>query len=111
MKCLYRGYTDATFAHLKARPATSATSASLGPVIRAEVGDTIKVVFRNTCPFPTSIHPHGVFYDKSSEGAPYNDGTHGAKQGRRRRADRRHAHLHLGGAAARRARAPTTAAR
>ena len=26
------------------------------------------------------MHPHGVFYDKSSEGAPYNDGTHGAKK-------------------------------
>jgi manganese oxidase len=44
-------------------------------VIRAEVGDTIRVVFRNACPFPTSVHPHGVFYAKSSEGAPYNDGT------------------------------------
>ena len=42
------------------------------------MGDTIRVVFRNTCPFPTSVHPHGVFYAKSSEGAPYNDGTSGA---------------------------------
>src|SRR5262249_58631916 len=24
------------------------------------------------------VHPHGVFYDKDSEGAPYNDGTTGA---------------------------------
>ena len=23
------------------------------------------------------MHPHGVFYDKDSEGAPYNDGTSG----------------------------------
>ena len=30
------------------------------------------------CPFPASIHPHGVLYEKSSEGAPYNDGTSGA---------------------------------
>lgn len=44
-------------------------------MIRAEVGDTIKVVFHNTCDFPTSMHPQGVFYKKSSEGAPYNDGT------------------------------------
>ena len=50
----------------------------LGPVIRAEVGDTIHVIFRNNCPFPTSVHPHGVFYAKNSEGAPYNDGTSGA---------------------------------
>jgi len=36
------------------------------------------VAFRNTCPFPASVHPHGVFYDKDSEGAPYNDATSGA---------------------------------
>jgi hephaestin len=36
------------------------------------------VVFSNACPFPTSVHPHGVFYDKGSEGAPDNDGTSGA---------------------------------
>ena len=46
-----------------------------GRSIRAEVGDTIKVVFRNNCPFPASVHPHGVFYNKDSEGAPYDDGT------------------------------------
>jgi hephaestin len=27
--------------------------------------------------FPATIHPHGVLYTKSSEGAPYNDGTSG----------------------------------
>jgi manganese oxidase len=43
----------------------------LGPVIRAEVGDTIVVKFRNKTRFPASMHPHGVFYDKNSEGAPY----------------------------------------
>ena len=79
-KCLYRGYTDGTFAHLEARAPEDRYLGLLGPVIRAEVGDTIKVVFRNTCPFPASVHPHGVFYAKSSEGAPYNDGTHGAKK-------------------------------
>jgi hephaestin len=30
-----------------------------------------------SCSFPASIHLHGVFYDKNSEGAPYNDGTRG----------------------------------
>ena len=60
------------------RPADERYLGLLGPVIRAEVGDTIKVVFRNTCPFPASVHPHGVFYEKDSEGAPYNDGTSGA---------------------------------
>jgi manganese oxidase len=74
-KCLYRGYTDQTFAHRATRPASERYLGILGPVIRAEVGDTIKVVFRNTCSFPTTVHPHGVLYAKSSEGAPYADGT------------------------------------
>jgi len=80
VKCLYRGYTDATFGHRITRPADEKYLGLLGPVIRAEVGDTIKVVFRNTCPFPASVHPHGVFYAKNSEGAPYNDGTHVANK-------------------------------
>lgn len=74
-KCLYRGYSDSSFAHPQVRPTDQQYLGILGPVIHAEVGDTVKVVFRNTCPFPTSVHPHGVFYAKSSEGAPYNDGT------------------------------------
>ncbi|HVN10466.1 MAG TPA: multicopper oxidase domain-containing protein [Kineosporiaceae bacterium] len=49
----------------------------LGPVIRAAVGDTVKVVFRNNCSIPASVHPHGLFYRKDSEGAPYNDRTSG----------------------------------
>jgi FtsP/CotA-like multicopper oxidase with cupredoxin domain len=39
------------------------------------VGDTIKIVYRNNVSFPNSLHPHGVFYDKDSEGAPYVDET------------------------------------
>ena len=78
VKCLYRGYTDGTFRHLQQRRPDERYLGLLGPVIRAEVGDTIKVVFRNTCPFSTSVHPHGVFYLKDSEGAPYDDGTSGA---------------------------------
>ena len=85
-KSLYRGYTDATFTHAIVRPTSCAPTARvcddtlgiLGPVIRAAVGDTIKVVFKNNTSYPASIHPHGVFYNKNSEGAPYNDGTSGA---------------------------------
>ena len=75
LKCLYRGYSDAAFDQLEARPAADQYLGLLGPIIRAEVGDTIRIVFRNTCPFATSMHPHGVLYSKSSEGAPYDDGT------------------------------------
>jgi FtsP/CotA-like multicopper oxidase with cupredoxin domain len=49
----------------------------LGPIIRGSVGDSVRVVFRNHGSHPYSIHPHGVFYTKSNEGAPYNDGTSG----------------------------------
>jgi hypothetical protein len=75
VKCLYRGYTDGRFEHLTLRAPGERYLGFLGPVIRAEVGDTIKVVFRNACEFPTSMHPHGVFYEKDSEGAPYDDAT------------------------------------
>jgi manganese oxidase len=47
----------------------------LGPILRANVGDRIVVKFKNETQFPASMHPHGVRYNKASEGAPYNDGT------------------------------------
>jgi FtsP/CotA-like multicopper oxidase with cupredoxin domain len=76
-KVLYREYTDSTFKTLKPRPAEWQHLGFLGPLIRAVVGDTIRVVFRNNGDRPYSMHPHGVLYDKSSEGVPYNDGTSG----------------------------------
>lgn len=77
-KALYREYTDATFTTLKPRPPEWEHLGLLGPLLRAEVGDTIRVVFRNNVDFPASLHPHGVFYNKDSEGAPYADRTSGA---------------------------------
>jgi manganese oxidase len=77
-KAMYREYTDETFAHLKPRPAEWESSGILGPILRAEVGDTIRVVFKNNATHPYSMHPHGVFYKKDSEGALYEDGTSGS---------------------------------
>jgi hephaestin len=77
-KVLYREYTDSTFRTLTPRPAEWQHLGFLGPLIRGVVGDTIRVVFRNNAHRPFSVHPHGVFYQKSSEGVPYNDGTSGA---------------------------------
>lgn len=77
-KALYREYTDSTFTTLKPRPPEWEHLGFLGPLLRAEVGDTIRVVFKNNARFPATLHPHGVSYDKDSEGAPYNDGTSGA---------------------------------
>ncbi|MGI0007499.1 MAG: multicopper oxidase domain-containing protein [Nitrosotalea sp.] len=75
IKCLYRGYTDATFTTQQPVDPKWQHLGMLGPVIHAEVGDTIKVVFKNNCSISTSMHPHGVFYDKADEGAPYDDGV------------------------------------
>jgi FtsP/CotA-like multicopper oxidase with cupredoxin domain len=74
-KVLYREYTDSSFRTLKERAPNWEHLGFLGPVIRAVVGDTIRVVFRNNAHRAFSVHPHGVFYDKRSEGVPYNDGT------------------------------------
>jgi len=80
LKALYREYTDAMFTTLKPRPPEWEHLGTLGPVIRGEVGDTIVVHFKNNARFPFSVHPHGVFYEKDSEGAPYNDGMSGANE-------------------------------
>ncbi len=77
-KAVYREYTDASFKTLKPRPAEWEHLGMLGPLLRGEVGDTIQVIFRNNATHPYSMHPHGVFYNKDSEGTPYRDGTEGA---------------------------------
>lgn len=80
LKAVYREYTDETFTALKAIPPEWAHLGVLGPVIRGVIGDTFKIVFRNNGRFPFSMHPHGVFYEKDSEGAGYDDGTSGDDQ-------------------------------
>ncbi len=77
-KAIYREYTDEAFSTLKPHPPEWEHLGILGPLVRAEVGDTIVIVFKNNAPFPASVHPHGVFYEKDSEGAPYSDRTDGA---------------------------------
>lgn len=74
-KAVYREYTDASFTTLKPRGADWEHLGLLGPAIHAEVGDTIKVYFKNNGTQNYSLHPHGVFYEKGSEGAYYNDGA------------------------------------
>jgi FtsP/CotA-like multicopper oxidase with cupredoxin domain len=76
-------YTDANFATAKTRPNKELHLGILGPTLRAAVGDTIVVVFKNNVPtgmaqpmgrkadLGFSLHPHGVFYDRANEGAPY----------------------------------------
>ncbi len=76
-KARYQAYTDNTFTTLAPISSGWEHLGLLGPVIRAAVGDTVLVHFRNNTKFLTSVHPHGVRYDKASEGAPYADGTSG----------------------------------
>jgi manganese oxidase len=75
-KARFVEYTDISFKVIKPRSEEWEHLGILGPVIRANVGDTIKVTFRNkTSDMTSSMHPHGVFYKKDSEGTHYQDGT------------------------------------
>jgi FtsP/CotA-like multicopper oxidase with cupredoxin domain len=76
-KVVYREYTDAKFNRVVERPVDEKYLGILGPVLYGEVGDTIKVFFRNNASRPYTMHPHGVLYAKNSEGSMYNDGTSG----------------------------------
>lgn len=76
-KAIYREYTDSTFTTVKSRPPEWAHLGILGPLLRATVGDTLRIMFQNNATRPFSMHPHGVFYQKDAEGAGYADGTSG----------------------------------
>jgi len=80
-KVVYRGYMDASFAKPQPRTDDERYMGLLGPLIRAEVGDSVVVVFKNNSRLPLSFHAHGLRYDKNSEGAPYFDGTATNKPG------------------------------
>ena len=56
-KALYQEYTDESFTTLKPRPPEWEHLGILGPLLRAEVGDTIRIVYRNNVQFPTGLHP------------------------------------------------------
>jgi manganese oxidase len=75
VKSLYREYTDDTFSTLQPRSPEWEHLGDLGPVIHVAVGDKLRIVFRNGLDRPASIHMHGLLYEKSSEGARYDDGT------------------------------------
>ena len=68
-KAIYREYTDATFATRKPRPPQDDYLGLLGPILRAEVGDTIKVVFKNNASRPYGMHAPDVFRLRNATGA------------------------------------------
>jgi FtsP/CotA-like multicopper oxidase with cupredoxin domain len=68
-KTRYIEYTDGSFNFPKPQPVWLGV---LGPIIRAEVGDTVIVHFRNRAPSGSyGMHPHGFRYTKDNEGAHY----------------------------------------
>ncbi|CAH2246888.1 ceruloplasmin [Pelobates cultripes] len=70
-KVVYVEYKDATFTKRKKRSAEEKHLGILGPVIQAQVGDVVRVTFRNNAKQPYSIQAHGVSYTKTMEGALY----------------------------------------
>lgn len=68
-KVVYREFTDSTFREQVKRRAEEEHLGILGPLIHADVGDKVKVVFKNMASRPYSIHAHGV-KTKSSTVAP-----------------------------------------
>jgi len=62
---VYREYTDSSFKTLAQRPASEQYLGIAGPLMHAEVGDSIVVVFKNHTRFPLNMRPNGL---KSAEG-------------------------------------------
>ncbi|MBI1898409.1 MAG: multicopper oxidase domain-containing protein [Acidobacteria bacterium] len=75
-KTRYIEYMDASYRTKKPQPAWLGV---LGPIIRAEVGDIVKVHFLNRASGYYGMHPHGFRYDKDSEGAQYAPAGAGAQ--------------------------------
>ncbi|KAM4694046.1 ceruloplasmin [Discoglossus pictus] len=70
-KAVYVEYTDSTFTTKKERSSDEKHLGILGPILFAQVGDSIKVTFKNNASKPYSIQAHGVVYKKNMEGAAY----------------------------------------
>ncbi|MBI1837487.1 MAG: multicopper oxidase domain-containing protein [Flavobacteriia bacterium] len=75
VKARYIEYTDSTFTTPKDIAPEWEHLGILGPVIRANVEDSVLVYFKNKTTINTSLHVHGLQYDVNSEGAPYNNGA------------------------------------
>ncbi|XP_012885364.1 PREDICTED: ceruloplasmin-like isoform X2 [Dipodomys ordii] len=76
-KALYVQYTDGHFRTTVDKPSWLGF---LGPIIKAEVGDTVYVHLKNFASRPYTFHSHGVTYYKEHEGAIYPDNTTGTLQ-------------------------------
>ncbi|KAH9508747.1 hypothetical protein Btru_049802 [Bulinus truncatus] len=66
-KAKFVRYTDGTFREEATRLSQDDHLGTLGPVLRAEVGERIKVTLKNSIPFDVSFLPHGVSYTLAEE--------------------------------------------
>ncbi|NQW99634.1 multicopper oxidase domain-containing protein [bacterium] len=64
----FHQYTDGSFT---TRVLPTERLGIMGPVMRGVTGDFIVVTLLNWLSAPVSLHPHGVRYDKDSEGSSY----------------------------------------
>ncbi|XP_028299924.1 ceruloplasmin [Gouania willdenowi] len=82
-KVRYVEYTDNSFLTKMLRSPEEQHLGILGPVLRAEEKDTIKVIFKNKATRSYTIQPHGVQYDIEQDGTLYHnelEETHTAKK-------------------------------
>jgi len=76
-KAMYRQFNDSTFTTQIERDVNETHLGILGPVIRAVVGDSVKIVLKNMARFNFSLAAHGVVANKANDGALFDDGTTG----------------------------------
>jgi len=79
-KARYFQYTDGTFTK---RVPQNARLGILGPVLRGTVANILKLLFLNrTRGGAFSMHPHGVKYDKDSEGSYHGNAANYLQSGK-----------------------------
>ncbi|KAM9486470.1 coagulation factor V isoform 2-T2 [Clarias gariepinus] len=74
-KVLFKSYLDSSFTTPDTRGEVDEHLGIMGPVIKAEVDETIYIVFKNLASRPYSLHANGVSYSKNMEGLKYDDGS------------------------------------
>nr|XP_020442633.1 coagulation factor V [Monopterus albus] len=83
-KAVYTLYKNESFTERLENKQKKSELGILGPVIRAQIRDVIKIVFKNMASRPYSIYPHGLNIEKSDEGVNYPEGgnqSHGVQPG------------------------------
>ncbi|XP_061492982.1 ceruloplasmin isoform X2 [Rhineura floridana] len=76
-KAVYTQFTDNSYSTVVEKPSWLGF---LGPILKAEVGDSITIHLKNFATRPYTLHPHGVKYSKENEGALYPDRTSGLQK-------------------------------